>query len=165
MFTADGLRPDSPHLMPPRGAASVLSLSLSASTRALVPLLPTRKPSRSLLLVLSISLSLFRSLFLSLSVSLFLPPVSRIRVVSSVCTVLHRCVLLRFTSLWLSSRFYPHQSCPAASAKAGYSDRGSESVFSARERIDFRRRQWHRKMYEMNGDEGSHTRARLTLHV
>lgn len=41
MFTADGLRPDSPHLMPPRGAACVLSLSLSFCPvpRVFVPLL------------------------------------------------------------------------------------------------------------------------------
>lgn len=36
MFTADGLRPDSPHLVPPRGAASALSLALARSTLLLL---------------------------------------------------------------------------------------------------------------------------------
>lgn len=146
MFTADGLRPDSPHLVPPRGAAYVFSLSLSASPRAFVPLLPTRwlsfSPSRTVNLSLSLSLSL--RLHLSLSY----------RVVSSACTVLHRCVLLRFTRpLVLSSRSYPHQGCPAASAKAGYSDRGSESELAQGRELTLKGDSDIGKIHEMNGDE------------
>lgn len=64
MFTADGLRPDSPHLAPPRGAASVLSLSpclcLAPSTSRLSPT-PARHLSRSLFRPLARALSVPRT--------------------------------------------------------------------------------------------------------
>jgi len=66
----------------------------------------------------------------SVALSLLLAPVSRARVVPSTCTLLSRCILLRSMSLRLSSRPCPRHGYPAASAKAGNSDRGSESVLA-----------------------------------
>jgi len=144
MFTADGLRPDSPHFMPPRGAAYVLSLALPRISR-----------SRPATTALEVSLVLASS---SVALSLLLAPVSRTRVVPSTCTLLSRCILLRSTSLRLSPRPCPRHGYPAASAKAGNSDRGSKSVLAERgrererERTDSRKRQWHHGTREKKRD-------------
>jgi len=115
------------------------------------PIVPTScrhaaLPTFSLLLCLVsrvlLPLRLAGALSLSLSLSLVLAspppllshfysiPVSRTRVVPSTCTLLSRCILLRSMSLRLSSRPCPRHGYPAASAKAGNSDRGSESVLA-----------------------------------
>ena len=119
MFTADGLRPDSPHLVPPRGAAFVLSLCsrlcLAPSSRCLPP--TVSKP-----VAISLSCPATRSRFPTR------PAFSR-RSSSSVSRPLER-----------SSRLVPRPGCPAASAKAGNPEPRERERISDREKTDCGRR-------------------------
>lgn len=154
MFTADGLRPDSPHLMPPRGAASVFSLSLSL----FMPLLVLSSHYYRLESSLILSFSYCQSLSLSPSCLSYSCRLFRVHSAPSLCLALFHELLALLTLLPT-----PELSC--GQRKGGVFGPWKRERISARERIDFRKRQCHRKIYEMNGDERSRTRARLTLHI
>lgn len=117
MFTADGLRPDSPHLMPPRGAACVLSLSFSPAPRVSVPLQLG-------------ALSLVLTPFFCCSLTPIRP------CLSYSCRPFHVHGTLVVVSCFVPRvSSSPHRPCsrhdyPAASAKAGNSDCGSKSVLA-----------------------------------
>lgn len=135
MFTADGLRPDSPHLVPPRGAAFVLFLSLSLSPSVPLPSLPRSscfRPSYSQLsCFLAFALSSCPSLLLFLSCRPF-------RVYSTLS--------LRLASfhelLTLLAPLYPRHDYPTA--KGGESLSLKRECISRREKTDDRKRQWYR---------------------
>lgn len=157
MFTADGLRPDSPHLMPPRGAACVLSLFLSHASCFLVPLLLLAGDlSRSRSFSPPPSRSLARSLA-CLSLVLVLVPVP------STCTALHRCILLRSMSFALPTSLVPappRLSC--GQRKGGEFGRWKQERISGRERTDTRKGDSnageHEKRRETTGSPNVYTR-------